>query len=114
FSDDDGVKTITIDGDNISIDGKDIKIDTDKKGEQKIIIKKESKPGKKDSKQKKETKKVIIIMKSSINPPEKQKAAFAAEPVKDQIKLPSNSSAAYLLILRQGSNWHNEKIFVRS
>src|SRR5258705_6168442 len=48
FSDDDGVKTITIDGDNINIDGNNIKIDDDK-GEKKIIIKKDSK---KDGKQK--------------------------------------------------------------
>lgn len=34
--------------------------------------------------------------------------------VEKQIKLPSNSSAAYLLILRQGNNWHHEKIFVKS
>ena len=34
--------------------------------------------------------------------------------VEKQIKLPLKSSAAYLLILRQGSNWHHEKIFVKS
>jgi hypothetical protein len=181
FSDDGGTKTITIDGDDVKIDGD--------KGGKEIIIKKEAKPGsKKNSKQKKETKKVIIIMKSSSIAPEKQKAEFASEPVKDenkneaenakriwvakkdnswlnelscypnpstgeftlsfrlsnpepaelkvmdvagrevfaenipansewvekQIKLPANSSAAYLLILRQGNNWHHEKIFVRS
>lgn len=34
--------------------------------------------------------------------------------VEKQITLPAKSSAAYLLILRQGNNWHHEKIFVRS
>jgi len=37
-----------------------------------------------------------------------------SEWVEKQIKLPSNSSAAYLLILRQGNNWYHEKIFVKS
>jgi len=182
FSDDHGgTQTITIDGDNVKIDGD--------KGGKEIIIKKESpKPGKKNDKEKKENKEVIIIIKSSAAP-QKERASFAAEPVKDenqstsddvarvrfvekkdndwlnelvcypnpstgeftlsfrlsnpqpaelkimdiagrevlvenipensswvkkQIKLPANSSAAYLLILRQGSNWHHEKIFVRN
>ena len=34
--------------------------------------------------------------------------------VEKQITLPVKSSAAYLLILRQGNNWHHEKIFVKS
>jgi vacuolar-type H+-ATPase subunit I/STV1 len=37
-----------------------------------------------------------------------------AELVEKQIKLPAKSSAAYLLILRQGDNWHHEKLFVKS
>ena len=37
-----------------------------------------------------------------------------SEWIERQIKLPVNASAAYLLIVRQGNNWHHEKIFVRS
>lgn len=36
------------------------------------------------------------------------------ERVEKQIKLPSTSSADYLLILRQGNNWYHEKISVKS
>ncbi|MBK5284209.1 MAG: T9SS type A sorting domain-containing protein [Bacteroidia bacterium] len=43
-----------------------------------------------------------------------EKLSENSQLVEKQIKLPSNSSSAYLLILRQGNNWLHEKIFVKS
>lgn len=101
FNDDGGTQTITIDGDDVKING-------DKDGKE-IIIKKEARPrNKKDSKQKKETKKIIIIMKSSSSAPEKQTAEFAAEPVNNEIQSETENAARVRVVEKKDNSWLNE------
>jgi hypothetical protein len=100
FNQDGKTQTIVIDGDDIKIDGK--KID-DSNADKEIIIKKSSPDGK--GHKHKESKKVIILMKTSVGP-EKQKAEFAAEPVKDENA--GNRDANRVRVVEPKGNWLSE------
>lgn len=99
FNQDGKTSTIVIDGDDIKIDGNKIE---DSKSDKQIIIK--SSLDGKGSKHK-ESKKVIIMMKTSVGP-EKQKAEFAAEPVKDEDA--GDKDASRVRVVEPKGNWLSE------